>query len=118
MRPKAIVQPSLPRHSGTKTPVRVSLPFHLDILEVADAGRMRIIAVAEHGDVGQMHRCGILPNLGVDAGEVDLLVEPSSHPIVADVSDEVREVADVLVVARLQPIAPRSPPRRASHPDP
>ena len=40
------------------------------------------------------------------AGEVDLLVEPFSDPIVACVGNEVRKAADVFVVARLQPITP------------
>jgi hypothetical protein len=31
-----------------------SLPFQPDILEVADAGSVCIVAVAEHGDVGQV----------------------------------------------------------------
>jgi hypothetical protein len=45
-------------------------------------------------------------NLGVDAGEVDLLVEPPPDLIVAGVGGEVRKATDVFVVARLQPIAP------------
>jgi thiaminase/transcriptional activator TenA len=53
-----------------------------------------------------VHRRRILPDLGVDAGEVDLLVEPSADPILASVGNKVRKAADLLVVARLQPIAP------------
>jgi hypothetical protein len=46
----------------------------------------------------QVRRRGVLPNLGVDADEVDLLVERFPDPIVTGVGDEVREAADVFVV--------------------
>jgi hypothetical protein len=59
---------------------------------------VRIVAVAENGDVGHVRRRGILPDLGIDAAEVDLLVEPSADPILAGVGDEVREAATVFVV--------------------
>src|SRR5271169_3779415 len=48
----------------------------------------------------------ILPDLGIDAGEIDPLVEPAADPFVAGVGNEVREAADVFVVSRFQPIAP------------
>jgi hypothetical protein len=40
---------------------------------------------------------GILPDLGIDAGKVDPLVEPVADSFVAGVGDEVREAADVLM---------------------
>ena len=59
---------------------------------------MRVIAVAEHGNIYQVRRRCILPYLGVNAGEVDPFVEPRSDPFVAGVSNEVGEAADVFVV--------------------
>ena len=47
-----------------------------------------------------------LPDLGIDAGEVDLLVKPVSDPFIAGVGNKVREATAVFVVSRLQPIAP------------
>jgi len=35
-------------------------PFKSHILEVADAGGVRVIAVAEHGDIEHVRRCRIL----------------------------------------------------------
>jgi hypothetical protein len=66
---------------------------------------VRVIAVAEDGDIDQVRRCRILPDLGVDAGEVDPFVESMADPFIAGVGDEVRKAADVLVVPRLQPIS-------------
>jgi hypothetical protein len=57
---------------------------------------VRVIAVAEHGDVDQVRRRRILPDLGIDALKIDPLVEPAADPIVAGVGNEVREAADVL----------------------
>jgi hypothetical protein len=37
--------------------------FKPDIGEVPDVGGVRIVTVAEHGDIDQMCRCGILPDL-------------------------------------------------------
>jgi hypothetical protein len=31
---------------------------------------VRVVAVAEHGNIDQVRRRGILPNLGIDASEV------------------------------------------------
>src|SRR5436305_4498199 len=81
-------------------------PFKPDIGEVADAGGVRVVAVAEHGNIYKVRRRGILPDLGIDAGEVDPLVEPASEPVIACVGNEVREAADVFVVSRFEPIAP------------
>jgi hypothetical protein len=66
---------------------------------------MRVVAVAEHGDIDQMRRRGILPDLGIDAGKVDPLVEPMADPLIAGVGDEVRKAADIFVVPRFQLIA-------------
>jgi hypothetical protein len=59
---------------------------------------VRVVAVAEHGDVDQAPRRRILLDLGVDAREVDLLVDPAADPIVAGVGNKVRGAADVFVV--------------------
>jgi len=45
----------------------ISPPFKPDILEVADAGGLRVVAVAEHGDIDQVRRRRILPDLGIGA---------------------------------------------------
>jgi hypothetical protein len=79
---------------------------------------MRVIAVAEHGDIDQMRRCRILPDLAINASEVDPLVKPAAGPFLAGVGNEVQEAADVFVLALFQPICPRSPPSRASRHDP
>jgi len=42
--------------------------------EIADAGGVRVVAIAEHGHIEHVCRRRILPDLGIDAGEVDLLV--------------------------------------------
>jgi hypothetical protein len=65
---------------------------------------MRVVAVAKHRDIDQVCGRRVLPDRGIDAGEVDPLVEPPADSIVAGVGNEVREAADVFVVARLQPI--------------
>jgi hypothetical protein len=44
---------------------------------------VRVVAVAEHGDIDQVRGCGIFPDLGIDAGEIDPLVEPRADPIIA-----------------------------------
>src|SRR5215471_13265613 len=67
---------------------------------------MRIVAVAEHRDVDRVRRRGVLPDHGINAREVDLLVEPFPDPIVAGIGNKVRKSADAFVVAWLQPIAP------------
>jgi hypothetical protein len=59
---------------------------------------VRIIAVAEHGNIDQVCRRRILPDLGIDAGEVDSFVEPLSDPFVARVGNEVREAADLVPI--------------------
>ena len=66
---------------------------------------MRVVAVAEHGDVDQVRRRCILPDLAIDAREVDLFVEPAADLFVAGIGHVVRETADVFVVPRFQPIA-------------
>jgi hypothetical protein len=59
---------------------------------MADAAGMRVVAVAEHGDIDQVSRpYGILSDLTIDAREVDPLVEPTSGPLVAGVGNEVRQ---------------------------
>jgi hypothetical protein len=85
---------------------RASPPFEPDVGEIANAGGVRIIAIAEHGDIDQVRRRRILPHLGIDAGEIDLFVEPAANPVVAAVGNEVWETTDVFVLARFQPIAP------------
>jgi len=47
-----------------------------------------------------------LPDLGIEAGEVDPLVELAADPVVAGVGNKMREAADVFVVSRFEPIAP------------
>jgi hypothetical protein len=81
--------------SALATAVGASPPFESNIGEVADAGGVRVVAVAEHGDIDRMRRCGIIPDLGIDAGKVDPLVEPVADSFVAGVGDEVRKAADV-----------------------
>jgi hypothetical protein len=66
---------------------------------------VRVIAVAEHGYIYQVRGCRILPDLGIDARQVDPLVEPPANPIVASVGNKVRKAADVFVVSRSQPVA-------------
>jgi len=46
------------------------------------------------------------PDLAIDAGEVDPLVEPAPDPVVAGVGNKMREAADVFVIPGFQPIAP------------
>src|SRR5215831_20377709 len=85
---------------------RASPPFEPDVIEITDAGGVRVVAVTKHGDIDQVGRCRLLPDFGIDATEVDLLVKPAANPVVARVSNEVWETADVFVVAWFQPIAP------------
>ena len=77
---------------------------------------MRVVAIAEHGDIDQVRGCGILPDLGIDADEIDPLVEPAADPIVAGIGDKVRKAADVFIVPGLAD-CPRSPPSHASRRD-
>jgi len=67
---------------------------------------VRVVAVAKHRDIDHVCRRGILPDLGIDAGEVDPLVEPAADPVVAAVGNKVGKAADVYLVPRFQPIAP------------
>jgi hypothetical protein len=90
---------------GLKLNDRASPPLKSDMGEVADAGGVRVVAVAEYGDIDQMRRRRILSDLSTGAGEVDPLVEPATDPIVTGVGDEVLEAADVFVVFRFQQIA-------------
>src|SRR5215472_809123 len=88
------------------SPVEMASPsFQPDIRKIANAGGVRVVAVAEYGDIDQMRRRHIFPDLGIDTGEVDLLVEPAADPVVSAVGNEVGEAADEFVVARLQSIA-------------
>ena len=49
---------------------------------------MRVVAVAEHGDIDHVRWCGILPNLAVDVLQVDPLVEPAADPVIVAVGNE------------------------------
>ena len=72
------------------SPVEVASPsFKPDIREIADVGGVRVVAIAEHGHIEQVCRRRILPDLGIDAGEVDLLVEPAADRVVTAVGNEV-----------------------------
>jgi hypothetical protein len=73
---------------------------------------MRVVAVAEHGNVDQVRRRWFLPDLGIDALQVDFLVKPLPNPIIAAVSNEMREAANVFEVPRFPTDCPRSPPCR------
>ena len=55
---------------------------------------MRVVTVAVYGDIDQVRRRRILPDLGIDAGEVDPLVEPAADPFVAGIGNEVRKAAE------------------------
>ena len=77
-----------------------SPPFKPDISQVANAGGVRIVAVTKHCDINQMRRRRILPDRAINASEVDLLVKPAANPVVAGVGNEVREAADIFVLAR------------------
>jgi len=54
--------------------------------------------------IDQVSRRLILPDLGVDAREIDPLVEPAANPALAGICNEVWEIADVFVVPWFQPI--------------
>ena len=56
-----------------------------------------------------MRRRGILPDLAINASEVDPLVKPAANPVIARVGNEVWESANVFVVSRFQPIALEEP---------
>ena len=66
---------------------------------------MRVVAIAEYGDIDQVRRRRILPDLGIDTGEIDPLVEPAADPIIAAIGNEVREAADIFVVPRFEAIS-------------
>jgi hypothetical protein len=55
-----------------------------------------VTAVAEHGDIDQARR--VLPDFGIDALEVDLLVEPAADSVIASIGYEMRKAADEFVV--------------------
>ena len=65
---------------------------------------MRVVAVTKHGNIDQVRRHRILPDLAIDATEVDLFVEPTANPVVASVGNKVWETADVFVLPRFQPM--------------
>ena len=69
--------------------------FEPDVIEIADAGGVRVVAVAEYGDIDQVRRRGIFPDLAIDATEVDPLVKPAANSVIARVDNEVWETADV-----------------------
>ena len=48
---------------------------------------MRVVAVAEYGDIDHERRHRISPGLGIDALEIDLLVEPTADPVIAAVGN-------------------------------
>jgi hypothetical protein len=87
-------------------PVVIDPPPSRTYGEIADAGRVRVVAVTKHGDIDQVSRRRLLPDLAIDASEVDLLVKLAANPVLARVGNEVREAVDVFVAARFQPIAP------------
>src|SRR5580700_10788887 len=72
---------------------RASPLFEPDVVKVANAGGVRVVAVAEYGDIDQVRRRRILPDLGVDVAEVDLFFEPTAGPLLASVGNEVWETA-------------------------
>jgi hypothetical protein len=49
-----------------RQPFEASPPFKSNIGDVADAGGVRVVAVAEHVVIDQVRRRGILPDLGID----------------------------------------------------
>jgi hypothetical protein len=79
---------------------------------------VRVVAVTKHGNIDQVRRHRILPDLAIDATEVDLFVEPTANPVVASVGNEVWETADVFVLPPVSADCLRSPPSRASRHDP
>jgi hypothetical protein len=90
---------------GDRAIERDSQPFQPHVREVAKAGSMRVV-LSQKTAMSTMWADRVLPDIGIDADEVDPLVEPPSDRIVAGVGDEVGKAADVFVVARLQLIAP------------
>jgi len=52
-----------------------------------------VVAVAEYGNIDQVGRRRIFPDLGIDAREVDLLDKPAANPVLTRVGNEVREAA-------------------------
>src|SRR5215472_16066843 len=46
-----------------------------------------VVAVAEHGDIHHVRRRRIFPDLGIDAGEVDLLIEAAADPVIAAIGN-------------------------------
>ena len=65
--------------------------------QVVDASGVRVVAVAEHGDIDHVRWRRILPDLSIDAGELDPLVEPAANPVVAAVC----QTMGAYVVARI-----------------
>jgi hypothetical protein len=55
--------------------------------EAPNAGGVRVVAVAEHGDIHHVRRRRILPDLAIDAPQVDPLVEPTADPVIAAVGN-------------------------------
>src|SRR5690349_13059471 len=70
---------------------RASPLFELDVIEITDAGSVRVVAIPEHGHIDQVRRRRILPDLGVHAHKVDLFVKPSADPVLAGIGNEVWE---------------------------
>ena len=42
---------------------------------------VRVVAVAERRDIDEVSRRGILPDLGVNVRQIDLLINPASDPV-------------------------------------
>jgi hypothetical protein len=70
---------------------------------------VRVVAVAEHGNIDQVSRRRSLPNLGIDSGEVDPFVQPVSDPFVAGVGNVV-DLVDVSGLIWRALAAPSSSP--------
>ena len=43
---------------------------------------VRVVAVAERRDIDEVSRRGILPDLGVDVHQIDLLINPAHDPVI------------------------------------
>jgi len=78
------------------------LGFENAILVGACAGGVRVVAVAEYGDINHMRWCGILPNLAVDALQIDPLVEPAADPFTAADFNEVKKPPSYALSGQVQ----------------
>jgi hypothetical protein len=48
---------------------------------------VRVVAVAEHRDIDEVSRRGILPDLGVDVRQIDSLINPGPDPVFAGIGN-------------------------------